>query len=130
MIKIDDFRLVGNLDDVIETTGTPDNFNWSSHVDKLVRLAAKHTDYYASDVVISINSVENEIKNYKFEDGDKSWLFGFRDSGVDHTEWVLSSAHVLNHYRAIWRLDISRREGWCDGYFVLKLYRTNNNVFR
>lgn len=81
------------------------SINWSDIQDRLIRLAAKYTDFYASDVLISINHIQQQIDSGEFS---PVYMFGFRESGVDHMEYVLNvNEDAINHeYRAIWRLTV------------------------
>lgn len=128
-VEIIDFRQVGNIPP-IECWGTPKQINWSGIQDNLIRLAAKYTDAYASDIIIDINAIQDKITNYDIEEngGDSlSRLIGFRENGVDHTEYVLSKdANELknNHYRSIWRLDIKRHAEYHDS-IQMSLYKVS-----
>ena len=52
--------------------------NISTIIDKLIRLAAKNTEYFASDIVFEIDVLKGAVRNEeKFER-----YLGFRDGGV------------------------------------------------
>ena len=55
--------------------------NIASIADKLIRLAAKLTEYYASDIVYDINSLKKAIEEGKPHD----MLLFFRECGVTET---------------------------------------------
>ena len=52
--------------------------NISNVIDKLIRLAAKNTEYYASDIIYEINALMDAVHN------NRRWesYIGFRDGGV------------------------------------------------
>ena len=72
-------------------------------IDKMIRLTAKLTELYASDIVYEINDLEQAVANHKEYD---SILF-FREAGVSSREVenipdkLLES---LNHSLQTWRL--------------------------
>ena len=115
MLKIENFKETYDKQEIKPLWNTPQLFNWSDIIDKLIRLSAKYTDSHASDVVISINNIQKEIDNYSFDE-NKSWLFGFRNGGVDHEEWVLSNSteELRTRYRNIWRLDLTWHKEYKD----------------
>ena len=61
----------------------------------LIQKAGKICKHYASDLFISWSSLENEMKQDGLEYTGGKYLFGFRESGVDHDNYVLSR---LNNY--------------------------------
>lgn len=69
------------------------SINLSSILTRLIKLAGKICDSYASDLFIDWNIVERNLKNYEFDGG--KFLFGFRTMGVDGNTYVLSR---LNNY--------------------------------
>lgn len=80
--------------------------NISSIIDKLIRLSAKLTEYYASDIVYDIESLNNAVKN-----GDSfDKLLFFRECGVTTRETETFNVDVLNSLLfnftpiQIWRL--------------------------
>ena len=123
MLDIKKFIEYGN-EEAIEVHNSPELINISDIIDKLVRIAAKDTESHASDVVIDINNMENEIRNYDFTYDKKTWLFGYRECGVDHMEYVLETddSELTRRYRTIWRIDMSKHEEFSK-YIRLKMYR-------
>jgi len=51
---------------------------------------------------------------------DCVWLFGFRGSGVDHTEWVEQHINDHGHYISVFELSLAISH---DGSFELSLAR-------
>ena len=121
-MKIEKFKAYDEK--VIETWGQPKDINYSDIVDKLIRLAAKYTDSYASDVIIDVNIVAKDIDNAGNGIIKGSYLFGFREHGVDHAEYVLNNEEreLSSRYRCIWRLDVNRREKYRND-IVMRFYR-------
>ena len=56
--------------------------NISTIIDKLIRLAAKNTEYYASDIVFTINALQTAADNKV----PYTRYLGFRDGGVSAHE--------------------------------------------
>lgn len=78
--------------------------NYSSIFSELIH-AASVCEYYASDVFISLQSIEKAIKeaeNYVF-------YLGYRNSGVDGNSYVKSQLSENRYYKYIrlYRLEIS-----------------------
>jgi len=123
MLSIDNFEPYG-FEAEIETWNRPDMINLSDITDKIIRLAAKDTERFAGDAVISLNSMQKEITEWDFTADSRTWLYGFRESGVDHLEWVLNSniRQLPSRYRSIWRVDLSSHADYPDNITV-KLYR-------
>jgi len=86
------------------------NINISRIVDKLIRLAAKYTDRYASDVLIDIQNIIKTLEDGSIDTHDH--FFGFRESGVDHNGFIESryEDELCAEYRSMWRLR-TEREG-------------------
>ena len=59
-------------------TVSVDGENISTIIDKLIRIAAKNTEYYASDVVYVINALQRAVDNK----APYERYLGFRDGGV------------------------------------------------
>lgn len=99
------------------------NINYSDILTFLIQTAGRICKNYASDLFITWNSLEKEMKEQgKAYDGGK-YLFGFRESGVDHDTYVLSR---LNNYgveglkkdvKELYMLEVSikREETYCIG---------------
>ena len=90
------------------------DINYSGILTKLIQEAGKNCRYYASDLFISWNSLirEMEEKGIDFEGG--KYLFGFRESGVDHNNYVFNvfnpygciTSNVKGYYKELYMLDI------------------------
>ena len=116
MITINDFKPIRT--EVLETSGelTVNLFtgertvsiNYSSILTRLIQEAGRICEFYASDLFIDWRSIVKALEDGTIETG--SYLFGFRDSGVDEAKsvlyWYNETGHGLEHYSAIWRLDI------------------------
>lgn len=94
----------------IDPSGTSHvELNYSGILTRLIQEAGRWCRRYASDLFIDWRSIDKKLEDGTLESG--TYLFGFREDGVDHTEFVLSR-YNRNHgsckeYRAIWRLDIT-----------------------
>lgn len=116
MITINDFKPINN--EVLETFGeiTVNLFtgertvsvNYSSILTRLIQEAGRICEFYASDLFIDWRSIVEALEDGTIESG--SYLFGFRDSGVDEAKsvlyWYNETSHGCDQYTAIWRLDI------------------------
>lgn len=71
------------------------NINYSDILTFLIQKAGTICKHYASDLFISWSSLENQMKQNGLEYNGGKYLFGFRESGVDHDAYVLSR---LNNY--------------------------------
>lgn len=106
------------------------NLNWSDIRDKLIRLTAKYTDFYASDVLISINSIQQFLDAIQTHG---AWYFGFREGGVDHGSFITPKyEYELNReYRAIWRLTLYKVEdGYTDNAIEMSLCKVWYNPYK
>lgn len=106
------------------------NINWSDIRDKLIRLTAKYTDFYASDVLISINSIKQCLDALQTHG---SWHFGFRESGVDHDNFITQKYEyeLSREYRAIWRLTLEKVEdGYCGNALEMSLHKVWYNPYK
>ena len=88
--------------------------NYTGILSRLIQEAGRFCEYFASDLFIDWESVVDYIEHA--EPGQKeTFLFGFRQSGVDHKAFVLSryennGHNAQNAYRSLWRLDIETKE--------------------
>lgn len=86
--------------------------NTSSISSKLIQLAGRQCEMYASDIIYSINTMEaNMRKLTPAIPSSISEYFGFREMGVDHETFIaarLSSPEIYSStpYKSIWRLDM------------------------
>lgn len=88
--------------------------NYSGILTRLIQEAGRFCEHFASDLFIDWDGVVDYIEHANPGES-KTFLFGFRQSGVDHTEFVLSrysnNGHsAQNAYRSLWRLDIETEE--------------------
>lgn len=89
------------------------DINTSSILTRLIQEAGRYCERFASDLFISWSSVEERIRD--IDDGENdTFLFGFRQDGVDHNDFVLCRAEnercygsFEHNYRSLWRLDLS-----------------------
>lgn len=90
------------------------NYNVSSMLTTLVQETGRFTERFASDVIISIKSFE-EALDEPFEHDDEIFLFGMREGGVDHYEFVRCNmsnyeydcGKFENYYRKIYAIKLS-----------------------
>lgn len=86
-----------------------DGSNVSTIIDKLIRLAAKNTEYYASDICFTIEKLKHKVQN---EEKYITYL-AFRDGGISE----FSSAEAVNPYSIgeivqWWRLSHEPKNGY------------------
>ena len=106
------------------------DINWSAIQSKLIYLAGRYCDRFASDLNISIFLIMKDLEQRTLESG--MHLFGFREDGVDHSEFVINrycrqhdySNQFGAQYRALWRLDIEV----LDGDISMKLYPVDRAI--
>ena len=96
----------------IYLTGSSKDLNWCEIQTKLIQLAGKLCDRYASDIIIDINSVQKFIDNGN-ESCKENFLFGFREFGVDHKAFVVSRGIDSPEYREVWELSVSKEDDAC-----------------
>ena len=100
------------------------DINWSSIQSKLIYLAGRYCDRFASDLNIDIFAIIRHIEQRTLQSG--MHLFGFREDGVDHSSLVINrycrqheySNQYGAQYRSLWRLDVEV----LDGDISMKLY--------
>ena len=83
--------------------------NYSSILTRLIQEAGRYCEDFASDLFIDWKIIDDALLQGNIESETK--LFGFRQYGVDHINFVFSQAHnsprlYQYEYRSIWRLDI------------------------
>lgn len=92
--------------------------NYSSILSRLICEAGRYCESYASDLFIDwTDGVMHHIDKLNTTDEDitsASFLFGFRQNGVDHAEYVFSrydndGIYAKHNYRSMWRLDIDTK---------------------
>ena len=105
------------------TSGTE---NVSSIIDKMIRLSAKLTESYASDILIDFESIKTYLERLasgEESEGREFW-FGFRQMGVDHLAFIQSRTereYASHVYRAVWRWSFTVEERAYGPYIVSKL---------
>lgn len=104
-----DFSTKTYYSKVIEAEGRDFDINHSSILTKLIQECGRLCESYASDLFITWSRIERELKSRTME--TSAYLFGIREMGVDHTEFVLSrcnnGSRAYYEYRKIYRLDIT-----------------------
>lgn len=86
------------------------DINYSAILSRLIIEAGKFCECFASDLFIDWRVIEKELENIDYCGG--SYLFGFRQNGVDHNNFVFSrfdndGKFARYNYRSMWRLDIT-----------------------
>ncbi len=84
------------------------SLNYSSILTELIQQAGRWCEHYASDLFIDWMTIDRCLKNRDVE--NRSFLFGFRQIGVDHDQFIFSrfnqNPYERDTYRTIYRLDI------------------------
>lgn len=109
--------------------------NLSSQYSFLIKKAAEYCSHYASDLIISINSMETKmgkIDEYEQAKGQLVEWFGFRDMGVDHDDFIESRGIASDEYKAIYVIVFELEDtltGYADTiyYYNATLYKVNVN---
>jgi len=103
------------------------DINYSSLLTKLIQEAGRWCRSFASDLFISWEPIHRKLLDGSIESG--TYLFGFREHGVDHDTYIKSRyeneamyGSACHEYRAIWRLDISIAETDCRDKLRMDLY--------
>ena len=83
--------------------------NYSSILSRLIVEAGKFCEDHSSDLFISWSMIEKELHDMNYCGG--VYLFGFRQYGVDHSEFVLNrydnyGKFAKYEYRSLWKLEI------------------------
>ena len=104
-----DFSQMAYGTKVIEEVGRDFDINYSIILTKLIQECGRLCERFASDLFIDWHNIEEEIKNKTI--GASTYLFGIREDGVDHDEFILSSyntngCNAKYRYRKIYRLDV------------------------
>ena len=104
-----DFSTKTYYSKVIEAEGRDFDINYSSILTKLIQECGRLCESYASDLFITWNRIVRELEGRTME--TSAYLFGIREMGVDHTEFILSrynnnGCYEMHKYRKIYRLDI------------------------
>ena len=84
--------------------------NTSSILTCLIQEAGRWCEHYASDLFVQWKyKIDQKLDNGTLE--TDTFVFAFRDSGVDHKEWYENHKNEHNYYRAVWFLDVVTDEG-------------------
>lgn len=113
----DDFKANTYAYKPITATGYADSrdhfdINSSSILTTLIQEAGRYCESFASDLFIDWQRVLETIDAARPGDLQVSFLFGFRQNGVDHDSFIFSrfnqyDYHAKHEYRSLWRLDIT-----------------------
>lgn len=109
--------------------------NLSSQYSFLIKRAAEFCEYFASDLLIDINSMEEKmgkIEEYEEENGQLVTWFGFREMGVDHDNFIESRGIDNKGYKAIYVIVFDKTESRDIYYheasdYTVTLYKVNVN---
>lgn len=94
---------------VIEAEGSDFDINYSSILTKLIQECGRLCESFASDLFIIWNGIERRLKDKTIE--TSVYLFGIREMGVDHNEFILNhynyyGCYAKYEYRKIYRLNV------------------------
>ena len=118
-----DFSTKTYYSKVIEECGRDFEINYSSILTKLIQECGRLCESYASDLFITWNRIVRNLEEKTLETSVE--LFGIREMGVDHNEFVLmrynNYANARYEYRKINRLNIIVN----DDLIRMELYEVN-----
>ena len=84
--------------------------NYSSILTRLIQEAGRWCESYASDLFVQWKyRIDQKLDNGTLY--TDTFVFAFRDSGVDSEEWYENHKNEHNYYRAVWFLDVETNEG-------------------
>ena len=84
--------------------------NTSSILTRLIQEAGRWCESYASDLFVQWKyRIDQKLDNGTLY--TDTFVFAFRDSGVDSEEWYENHKNEHNYYRAVWFLDVETNEG-------------------
>ena len=84
--------------------------NYSSILTRLIQEAGRWCESYASDLFVQWKyRIDQKLDNGTLY--TDTFVFAFRDSGVDHEEWYENHKNDYNYYRAVWFLDVLTDKG-------------------
>ena len=79
--------------------------NYSSILTRLIQEAGRWCESYASDLFVQWKyKIDQKLDNGTLY--TNTFVFAFRDSGVDSEEWYENHKNEHNYYRAVWFLDV------------------------
>ena len=104
-----DFSSKRYSSEVIEAQGRDFDINYSSILTKLIQECGRLCEAWASDLFITWNGIEKKLKDKTME--TSTYLFGIREMGVDHNDFILIKFNNDGYcgryeYRKIYRLDV------------------------
>ena len=84
--------------------------NYSSILTRLIQEAGRWCESYASDLFVQWKyGIDQKLDNGTLY--TDTFVFAFRDSGVDSEEWYENHKNEHNYYRAVWFLDVLTDKG-------------------
>ena len=84
--------------------------NTSSILTRLIQEAGRWCESYASDLFVQWKyGIDQKLDNGTLY--TDTFVFAFRDSGVDSEEWYENHKNEHNYYRAVWFLDVLTDKG-------------------
>ena len=84
--------------------------NYSSILTRLIQEAGRWCEHYASDLFVQWKyRIDQKLDNGTLY--TDTFVFAFRDSGVDSEEWYENHKNEHNYYRAVWFLDVLTDKG-------------------
>ena len=84
--------------------------NYSSILTRLIQEAGRWCESYASDLFVQWKyGIDQKLDNGTLY--TDTFVFAFRDSGVDSEEWDENHKNEHNYYRAVWFLDVLTDKG-------------------
>lgn len=95
--------------ELIEAEGRNFDINYSFILTKLIQECGRLCESYASDLFVTWNIIEQKLKKKTME--TSVYLFGIRERGVDHNEFIISrynnnGYYARYEYRKMYRLNI------------------------
>lgn len=110
------------------------NINYSDILTFLIKKAGTICEYYASDLFISWDSLKKEMEKQGRDYNGGKYLFGFRETGVDHNSSVFCrlNTYGLENFKEqikeLYLLEVSiKRINYfgCDDEIEMKLGKVN-----
>ncbi len=109
-------RADGNFTPIANWNGLFWDINYSSILSKLIVETGRLVEHYASDLFISWRSIEENLANPDYKGG--KYLFGMREDGVDHNNFVIArfnnygvyASQFGGIYRKLYMLEIKINE--------------------
>ena len=84
--------------------------NYSSILTRLIQEGGRWCESYASDLFVQWKyGIDQKLDNGTLY--TDTFVFAFRDSGVDSEEWYENHKNEHNYYRAVWFLDVLTDKG-------------------